>query len=220
MSKAKRRRAYDGTKRQEAAKARQERVIEVATRLFAERGYAETTVDMIAAEAEVAVPTVYASFGSKRGLLSQILDRLVTGESRPRPILQTARARDVLDEPDPRRALALFAEHMTEIQARVGPLFEVMKHAARTDAEVSELHARAQRSRYQNLEAVARMLDDRGGLRPGLTVASAARTIWVIASPETRQMLEAHAGWSADDYRTWLTDTLLAALLAPEPPSP
>ena len=69
MGKAKRRRTYDATRRQEAAKGRQERVLEVATRLFAERGYAEATIDMIAGEAEVAIPTVYAAFGSKRGIL-------------------------------------------------------------------------------------------------------------------------------------------------------
>lgn len=220
MSKPKRRRAYDATNRQEAAKARQERIAAAATRLFAERGYAETTVEMIAAEAEVAVPTVYAAFGSKRALLSQLLDRLVTGESKPRPILQTTRARAVLEEPDPRRALASFAVHMTEIQERVGPVFEVMKHAARTDAEISKLYARAQSNRYQNLEALARMLSERGALRPGLTVEAAGRTIWVLASPETRQMLEAHGGWSAGDYRKWLADTLIAALLPPECPEP
>ncbi len=216
MSKPKRRRTYDATSRQEAAKARQGRVIQAATRLFAERGYAETTVDMIAAGAGVAVPTVYAAFGSKRGLLSHVVGRLVSGESSARPILQTARAREVLEQPNPRRALALFAAHITETQDRVGRIFEVMKHAARTDAEISELYARAQRDRFQNLEALAHRLAASGGLRAGLTVAAAGRTIWVLASPETRQMLTAHAGWSADDYREWLADTLTAALLSPD----
>lgn len=135
-------------------------------------------------------------------------------------MLQTPRARAVLEEPDPRRALASFAVHMTEIQERVGPVFEVMKHAGRTDTEISELYARAQGNRYQNLEALARMLSERAALRPGLTVEAAGRTIWVLASPETRQMLEAHGGWSADDYRKWLTNTLIATLLRPECPKP
>lgn len=219
MSKPKRRRTYDATGRQARATANQARILEVATRLFAERGYAETTIDMIATGAAVAIPTVYAAFGSKRGVLSELLDRLVSGESSPKPVLLTDRARAVFEEPNPRRAIALFAAHMTEIQGRVGPIFEVMKHAARTEPDIAELYARAQQNRYQNLEAVARKLAKQGDLRPGLSPKDAGRTIWVLASPETRQMLEAHAGWSADQYRKWLANTLVAALLPTEPSS-
>ena len=129
----------------------------------------------------------------------------------PTPILQPHAPRG------PRRArsasLARAVRRAHDDQERVGPIFEVMKHAARNDAEVAELYARAQQNRYVNLEAVARMLVERGGLRPGLTVEDAGQTIWVLASPETRHMLEAHAGWSANDYRKWLADTLIATLL-------
>jgi len=213
MSKPKSRRSYDASRRQERALASQERVLAVARQRFAERGYAETTIEEIAGAAGVAVPTVYAAFGSKRGVLARLLDRLVSGDASAPPILQTAGAREVLAEPDRRRALALFAAHMTEIQDRLGPIFEVMKSAARTEPEVAELYARAQHNRYANLEALARSLAERGPLRPGVTVEDAARTIWVLASPETRHMLRAHAGWPAERYRTWLGDTLAAALL-------
>ena len=93
---------------------------------------------------------------------------------------------------------ALFATHMTEIQDRLGPIFEVMKSAARVEPDVAELYARAQQHRYANLEVVARTLAERGPLRPGVTVEDAGGTIWVLASPETRQMLRVHAGWSAE----------------------
>ena len=48
------------------------RMLEVARRLFAERDYAETTIEAIARAADVAVPTVYAAFQSKRGVLSAL----------------------------------------------------------------------------------------------------------------------------------------------------
>ena len=213
MGKPKRSRPYDASGRKQRALASQERVLEVARQRFAERGYAETTIEEIASEAGVAVPTVYAAFGSKRGVLGRLLARLVSGEASAPPILQTAGAREVLAEPDRRRALGLFAGHITEIQDRLGPIFEVMKSAARTEPDVAELYARAQQHRYANLEALARSLAERGPLRPGVTVEDAGRTIWVLASPETRHMLRAHAGWSAERYRTWLGDTLAAALL-------
>lgn len=186
-------------------------MLDVARRLFAERGYAETTMDAIAEEAGVAVPTLYAAFGSKRGLLGGLLERLVAGEAPS--VLQSAGAREVLAEPDPRRSLALFATHISDIQDRVGPIFQVMQNASRTEADVAELYARAQQNRFANLEVVVRALAERGTLRPGLSVEDGARTLWVLASPDTRQMLRTHAGWSAERYQTWLADTLAAALL-------
>lgn len=220
MTKRKGPRPYDATRRRAHAAARQERVLDAARRLFAERGYAETTLEEIAGEAGVAVPTLYAAFQSKRGVLSRLLDRLVSGEPSAPPVLETEGARGVLAEPDRRRALARFAAHMSAIQARVGPTFEVMKSAARTEPDVAELLARAQRNRFANLERLAARLASLGPLREGLTVEDAGRTIWVMASTEVCQLLRAHAGWTDERYAAWLGDTLAAALLPCEPSPP
>jgi len=147
-------------------------------------------------------------------VLAQLLSRLVSGEPTGRSVLQTPGAQEVLGEPDPRRALAIFAAHMNEILLRVGPTHEAMKNAARTEPEVSELFSRAQKTRFQNMEAVAARLGKRGALRQGLSVEDAGRTIWVLASVEVRQLLIAQAGWSPQQYQAWLADTLSAALLA------
>ena len=186
-------------------------MLDAARRLFAERGYAETTIEAIAAEAGVSAPTVYAVFRSKRGLLGQLIDRLVAGDAPS--VLQTEGARAVLAEPDPRRALARFAVHISEIQDRVGPIFRAMQNAARTEPDVAELFARAQQNRFASLAAVVRGLAERGALRPGLSVDDGARTLWVLASPDTRDALRTHAGWSAERYQAWLAATLAAALL-------
>ena len=191
------------------------RVLDVARGLFAERGYAETTLDAIATEAEVALPTLYANFGSKRGLLTRLLGHLIRGEPGAASILETAGARAVFAETDPRRALALFAEHMAEIQARIASTYEVMKSAARTEPDVAESFAAAQQTRLAMLTKVAAQVGRSGGLRAGLAVEDAGRTIWVLASPETRQMLVTHGGYTPDAYRMWLADTLVAALLGP-----
>jgi hypothetical protein len=51
-------------------------------------------------------------------------------------------------------------------------------------------------------------------LRPGLTNAVAADTAWVIASPDTHDLLVRQAGYSYDQLEQWVRDTLGAALLA------
>ena len=104
---------------------------------------------------------------------------------------------------------------MDRIQERLGPIYEVMKSAARSEAEVAEVYKGAQTSRFTNLSALAVRLAERGPLRSGLTVEEAARTIWVLASPEARQILLEHAGSSRERYSTWLSETLSAALLPP-----
>jgi hypothetical protein len=55
-------------------------------------------------------------------------------------------------------------------------------------------------------------------LRDGLTPAGAADTVWVIASPDSHDMLVRRGGYSYDEYEHWVQATLEAALLAPRPP--
>lgn len=213
MVKPKPRRQYDASGRRQRAHENQERVLEVARRLFAERGYAETTIEMIAREATIAVPTVFAMFQSKRGVLAGLLNRLVSGEKGGPPLLQTAGAQAVMAANDPRRVLQLFITDLLGVQERVIPMYEVMKSAARTETDVAELLSRAQQYRFSNIESLAVKLSGLHALRDGLTIEDAARTIWVISSPEVKQLLFGHAGWTNERYRTWLEDTLVAALL-------
>jgi hypothetical protein len=60
---------------------------------------------------------------------------------------------------------------------------------------------------------VARFLS--ASLRDGLTPAAAADTIWVIASPDSYDMLVRRGGYSYDEYEHWVRTTAEAALLAP-----
>jgi hypothetical protein len=51
-------------------------------------------------------------------------------------------------------------------------------------------------------------------LRPGLTPCQAADTAWVIASPESYELLVRRAGLTTADLERWDRTTLTAALLA------
>jgi AcrR family transcriptional regulator len=215
MARAKRARAYDASGRQQRALENRERALDVARHLFASRGYAETTIEEIASEAGLAVPTVYAAFQSKRGLLDALMKRLVAGVEGGPPLLDTEGPRAINAEPDPRRALARFVDHLLGVQERAIPMYEIMKHAARADTEIAELLARMQQYRYSNLASLAQRLDELGALRTGLAVDDAARTLWAITSPEVRQLMLGQAGWTIAKYRDWLEDTLATVLLKP-----
>jgi len=208
----KRKRSYDASRRRERALESQQRVLEAARRLFAERGYAETTMEAIAAEAGMALPTLYAAFQSKHGVLFRLLDRLVSGTPKG-PLLDTPGARAVRAERDARRALTLFVADLDKVQTRAIPTYEVVKNAARTEPEVAKILERMQRYRFSNLEALAAHLDELRALRKGMSVVEAAWTLWALTSPEVRQMLLIHGGWPVERYHAWLEETLSAALL-------
>lgn len=59
------------------ARARREQLLDVGRVLFAERGFQATSVEEIAARANVSKPVVYEHFGGKEGLYAVIVDREV-----------------------------------------------------------------------------------------------------------------------------------------------
>jgi AcrR family transcriptional regulator len=56
-------------------KQRREQLITIGRRLFAEKGFEGTSVEEIAATAEVSKPVVYEHFGGKEGLYAVVVDR-------------------------------------------------------------------------------------------------------------------------------------------------
>ena len=61
------------------------RMLDAAEALFVRDGYAATTIAAIAEEADVAVQTVYAVFGTKRAILTELLAVRVVGDENTSP---------------------------------------------------------------------------------------------------------------------------------------
>ena len=56
-------------------KQRREQLLDVGRKLFAEKGFEGTSVEEIAARAQVSKPVVYEHFGGKEGLYAVVVDR-------------------------------------------------------------------------------------------------------------------------------------------------
>jgi TetR/AcrR family transcriptional regulator, mexJK operon transcriptional repressor len=67
------RRGGGGRPTREEAEARDVRLLDVATRLFMERGFDGTSIDAVAEAAGVSKPTVYARYHDKRDLFAAVL---------------------------------------------------------------------------------------------------------------------------------------------------
>jgi len=207
-------RSYTSPLRVEKARRTRRRVIASAHELFLGRGYPATTITAVAALAGVSADTVYTTFGSKSGLLKEVLDVVIAGDDDDVPLLDRPGPRATRAETDPRRQLAQFAAGVTEQLERVRPLDDILRSAAAVDADAAALRADIQlRQRRQAMREVAGWVAARGALRDGLSVEEAAAILWTLTSPETHGMLRVTWGWEAQRYEDWLREVLVASLL-------
>jgi AcrR family transcriptional regulator len=194
------------THRQRQAQATRVLIVEAAKQLFLRQGYIATTIDAIAAEAGVAVSTVYAIFRNKRGILAGIREAWHQ-ESGQRIIYAQA-----AEEPDPARGLEL-AAHATRRQWETGAtMTRIYQTAASADPDAAEELAAALRGRRANLSPFVEQL--RPHLRPDLDVEQAAAIFFALTQPEVYESLVGASGWSPDEYERWLANTLRQQLLA------
>ncbi len=214
MSKAARlRRSYDSPRRRAQAQATRRGLLDAARALFTERGYVATTIEAIAARAEVSPETVYSTFRNKRSLLSELLDVSMTGDDAPVPVLERAWVQDLRDEPDPRRRVQILAKNGRLILERVAPVYEVLRGAAAADPQIASLWETNKAQRFAGQTELVRILKARDPFRGGLTVKAAADIVFAIGSPETYRLLVVDRGWSPDRFERWYADTLTDLLL-------
>jgi AcrR family transcriptional regulator len=200
------------TRKQLAAEETQRVIVAAASRLFLEQGYNATSISRVAAEAGVAVQTIYNAVGSKRDLLSRALDFAAAGERSPVPVPQFMRDQ-AEREPDPQQIIAQLVEFWRGALPRTAPVFRIIREAAAVDPEIAALERGRAAQRLRNYREAAQLLADRDALRPGMTIDCVAATIFAIGHPETYRALVLDGDWNDDVWATWLQATLEAAIL-------
>lgn len=202
----KRKRAYSSAKRTEAAVASRERILDVARARFGRAGIDVVTIAEIAAEAGVAVSTVYGLFGSKTGILHALAERALFNRDYARHLARLAAVEDPVERV---RLTAAVARAVYEGEAReIG----LLRGASALSPELKALEARLDRRRYDLQRERVEQLGAAGLLRPGLSVKAARDIMWTLTSRENYRMLVHEARWPADAYQEWLATTLVRSL--------
>src|SRR3954452_16557682 len=93
-------RRYNSPHRREQAAATRREILDAANRLFERQGYAATTMAAVAAEAGVALKTVYVAFEAKSGVLRALWHVLLRGDEDDAPVGERRWYLDVLEERD------------------------------------------------------------------------------------------------------------------------
>jgi AcrR family transcriptional regulator len=206
-------RAYNSPRRREQAAATRRVILEAAQRLFERQGYATTTMAAIAAEAGVALKTVYVAFDTKSGLLRALWHLLLRGDEVDAPVKERPWYREVLEEPDPVRQLRMNARNSRAVKTRAGALMGVIRSAAPTDPDIAALWSRIQTDFYEVQRPIVEVLNAKKALRPGLDVTRATDILWTLNHPDLWQLLVGERGWTPEQYEQWFGDTSCSQLL-------
>ena len=206
-------RTYASTLRAEQAKATRRAIVDAAARLFVERGYGETTIDAIAAEAGVSRKTVFTSVGGKVEALKLARDWAIVGDDEPVPMLERPAIKAAAQEKDARKVVAGYVQQYIDSARRVAPIHHVIESAKGLDADVLALSEEGWAQRRFGMGMFAAQVGNLGALPDGMTVETAGDIMWHFNDPETFYKFVIARGWPIEQFRTWLRETLLQQLI-------
>jgi AcrR family transcriptional regulator len=210
-------RSYSSTLRADQARRTRRRIVDAAAELFAEHGYAGTTIDAVATAAGVSRKTVFDSVGGKAQLMKLAYDFAIVGDDEPVPLADRPEMRAMLAEPDYGKRLAMYASLVVGIDRRLSSAWRAFEGAATSDPEAAKFYVAMVQQRRQAMREAAQMFADAGALRPDLDVEVAADLMWFYNDPSLYDKLVRQRGWSVDRFQAWLAEALQVQLLGKAP---
>jgi AcrR family transcriptional regulator len=191
--------------RQRQALETRRAIANAARSLFTERGYAATSIEVVADQAGVAARTVYAIFGTKKAILGAICEEWLAEAG----IVEAAAAG--MKERDLRRRLSLVAQSSRRQWESERGVRAMLEGAAASDAEVARMLAGWKDDRARSLHAV--VVGVEGDLRSEIDHQRAGAIIRALTSAEVYVELVAGEGWTPDEYERWLAGLLVGVLV-------
>jgi AcrR family transcriptional regulator len=166
----------------------------------------------VADAAGVAVPTVYKVFKTKAALVKEVYDGTLAGDHDPVSLGERPDARRIMAEADARRAVAAYATLAATIGMRLIPLRGVLAAADQTaDAQLRAFADTVEAERLAGATAFARRLQELGALR--VDVERARDVLFLLIAPDVPHRLVTQRGWTPDQLRDFLDETISAQLL-------
>lgn len=209
------RRKYDNRRRRADAEARQRRIVDAAAVLFIEQGFGATSIDQIAATADVSPQSIYATYGSKAGVLSQAIEVALVGDHDGIPVVDRAPGLADMSAAVCAARFAAYASFIRILNEGVAPLIRVMEQATSSDPALGELRSGLRAMQQADCR---HWIDQLGpeALRPGLSAAHAVHVMSMINTPYVYSLLTVDGVLTPDDYEQWLAHALPHLLLKPE----
>lgn len=210
-------RVYRSKLRAEQARQTRSGILAAARRLFIEQGFAATTVAQIAAQAGVAVDTVYAVVGAKPVIFRLLLETALSGTDEAVPAEERDYVRRIKEQARAHEKLETYAAGVRAIGERLGALHLALRDAAAQAPELARMRDEIDTRRARNMRSLAQDLIATGDLRPGLHVDEIADVVWSMNSAEFYYLLVHERGWDPPRFEQWLAETWCRLFLAGQP---
>ena len=131
---------------------RRSQILQAAKNLFQTEGFDRVTINRIAQAAEVSIPTIYAIFKSKRGVLQSLIDDAFPPEQ------FSALVEDSMEEKSPEKRLSLNAKLARQIYDAERGLMDILRGASVVAPEFKELEQEREQRRYERQGEYVRKL--------------------------------------------------------------
>jgi AcrR family transcriptional regulator len=178
-------------------------ILEAARTMFEELGYHGAGLAAVAKTAGVSRQAIYLHFPSKAELLTALHLHIFATDVVPalerHPITDAMTAWDALD--------AVVAVDV-EVACRVWRIQEALTVARRQHPEVDQTLRPREEERYEELLELGRRLEREGALPATIGVGLFADMLWGLLNIGTYRNLVVERGWSLDQYRHWVRDTI------------
>lgn len=209
MSKNKKR-PYHSLARNAQAVQTRNRVLVAAKDLFESEGFECVTIEKIAQCAEVSIPTVYALFQSKRGVLRALMDEVFPKDQFDELVKKSHEA----STPEKRLLYsAKIARHLYDAEKAQ---MEIFRGALVLAPEFKELEKEREMRRYARQAVTIKAMAKEKSLVKKLTIKKARDILWTFTGRDIYRMLVVEQGWSSQEYEKWLAQLLANTLIDPK----
>jgi TetR/AcrR family transcriptional regulator of autoinduction and epiphytic fitness len=207
-------RRYVSPRRQQQARQTRRAILDAAAKLFVDPGYAATPLTAVAAEAGVAVQTVYAVFGNKRQLLSDLVDVTLVGDDEQVAMAGRAFVTDIRALTGLRAKLMRYARHLAETHARQADVMLALAGAATADADAAAIWQKNLDDRRTGMVMFAADLAATGEVV--VSQERAADMLWLAQDIRNYDWLVRRRGWPVERFERWFVDSVAALLTTPD----
>ncbi len=205
MSEIKKRSYKSNTRTNQAAKTRS-RILLAAKILFESIGFESVTIEKIAQEADVSMPTIYSLFQSKRGILRALMDEALAVDQFTELVQQS------IEEKSPKDRLKISAKIAREMYDAEKAQMDVFRGAAVLAPEFKELEKEKEMRRYTRQEVTIKAMKKEKSLAKGLTLIKARDILWAFTGRDMYRMLVIEQNWTSENYENFLAQILITTL--------
>lgn len=200
-------RTYNSEIRDAQAAQTRSHILNAAKDLFRKEGFDRVTISSVAKAAAVSMPTIYALFKSKRGILQSLIDEALPTEQFATLVQES------LQKESPKKRLSTTAKLARQMYDAERELMDILRGASVVAPEFKELEQEREMRRYERQgEYIKKFMKDQS-LAKGLTLQQARDILWVLTGRDMYRMFVIERGWTSDEYEQWLARHLIQSLL-------